>query len=287
MKYLYMIVMMGVTILSSCNSTKDKKENAVEEKAYKEKQIKLEGAINFRDLGGLPLKNNRVVKEGLIYRADKLSKLTAHDHRKLDSLNIVSVIDFRSNYEVAAEPDTLTANMQYFHFPIGDEQMNQNQFMDTLKTMTADQVEEYMLGFYKKIPLEFSGRYKEFFQVVSNAEEAPLVYHCTAGKDRTGIASALLLYVLGADTAVIYKNYEMSNYFRKEENQKYEAYFKQAGLDPELSKIMMGVKKEYLKEIFSNVEKQYGSMDKYLEEALDVTAETKFKLIEIYTEKAI
>ncbi len=249
-----------------------------------ERHIEMDGPVNFRDVGGLKTKEGKQVKWGLIYRADKLSELSDKDHAKFKELNIQTVVDFRTNRETKEEPDNLPQNqkIKYVHLPTGEENMVAMAWLDSLRKVKRDQLDEFMIGFYKQIPLKWTSNYKSLFKEFANKKSPPLVFHCTAGKDRTGIASALFLYTLGVDMDLIMKEYELSNYYRKEANKEYTKMFTQYGIDPGIGMVLMGVKGFYMKEIFETIEKQYGSLDAFLESELGVTKKVKAKLRKVY-----
>lgn len=251
---------------------------------FTNRHIDAEGITNFRDAGGLPTKDGKTVKLGTFYRSGKLAGATANDKETMKLLGLKTIIDFRSNGEVEMEPDVYpeNANITHMRCPIGDDFSNANSMFAGLKEMSPAEAEEMMINLYSRLPLEWSDSYKTFFATIVDTNNTPILWHCTAGKDRAGIASALLQYTLGVEKDLIYKEYELSNYYRKEENKKYAAMFAQYGLDENLAGIVMGVKAEYLEKIFAAIEAQYGSIDNYLKEALDVNETVKAKLRKMY-----
>jgi protein-tyrosine phosphatase len=110
------------------------------------------------------------------------------------------------------------------------------------------------------------------------------LFHCTAGKDRTGIAAAIILYALGVDEETIFNDYEATNYYRRNENAKAIAQMtKYYGLDEKMATNMMGAKREYIQATFATIKAQYGTMDNYLEKVLGLTKAKIATLKKYYT----
>jgi len=106
-------------------------------------------------------------------------------------------------------------------------------------------------------------RYKDFFHLLQNEENVPLLFHCTAGKDRTGMGAALVLYALGADDNTVIEDYLESNIYLK---YKYAGYIEQY---PNLQSLFE-VKREFLEAGIQHIKNEYGTVERYLEEVLDV-----------------
>jgi protein-tyrosine phosphatase len=121
-----------------------------------------------------------------------------------------------------------------------------------------------MVSYYSNID-SLALRYTPFFdKLLDVPSKQALVFHCTAGKDRTGIAAALLLYALGVPYDTIVKDYEATNFYRKGENDKATAQIVKMHIDENVAKSMMGARREYLDATFAAITKQYGSVDNYL-----------------------
>jgi len=230
--------------------------------------IKLQGAINFRDIGGYKTKDGKEVKWGKIYRSAEINRLTAADLEKLETLKIHYVLDFRGPAEVAAGADKIPNTAIRISLPAGSEEVGDR--AKTFKSMSEATVgDSIMLPFYAKIDA-FAKRYKPMFDaLLSNASDSALVYHCTAGKDRTGIATALILYALGVDEQTILNDYTATNYYRQSDNGRMRKmlidnyHMKEAVVDD-----VLGVKEMYLKATFAAINQQYGSMEKFLQQEM-------------------
>lgn len=235
------------------------------------KYIPLESTCNFRDLGGIQTKDGKQVAYGKIYRSDKLSELSEQDRSAMDDRSIFTVIDFRNELETSEEPDVLSENAKYVHLPIGD--FDPKNFWSSLSEVKDNEqkADSLMLALYSTFPLNYTEEYKAFFNALLDSSNTDAtVFHCTAGKDRTGLASALFYYSMGVDLETITKDYANSTYYRFDHNSKYIKLMKLKGIEPEVAQVIMGVKQEYMYEIFNTIENEYGTVDQYLTEALGV-----------------
>jgi len=246
------------------------------------REIKLQGAVNFRDLGGYKNKDGKKVKTGLLYRSAALNTLTDADIAKIAALNIKYDFDFRGPYEVKTAPDKIPAGTTRISLPAGSENVGDSNYMKNLgRYMKSD---SFLLSFYTVLT-PFKHRYAPLFDsLLANKNASPILFHCTAGKDRTGIAAALILYALGVDEETIFNDYEATNYYRRNENAKQIAQMtKYFGMDEKIATSMMGAKKEYIQATFTTIKAQYGSIDNYLEKVMNLNAKKIKQLKAIYT----
>lgn len=247
------------------------------------RQVILQGAANFRDIGGYKTTDGRHVKWGEVYRSADISKLTEADMIKLKSLNVIYDVDLRGRQESAQAPDKLNAGMDYILCPAGSDNMD---WLKTMSKLKGNQGDSLMMVYYSNTQY-LADRYKPFFNKLLNLPDGQsLVFHCTAGKDRTGIGSALFLYSLGVPYDTIMSDYLASNYYRKDANAKLATQMVHyVQIDPEVAKSMAGVKKEYLDATFDTIRKQYGSVDNYLKTQLGLDDEKIAALKQKFLEK--
>jgi protein-tyrosine phosphatase len=178
--------------------------------------VKFQRISNFRDLGGLPAAGGKIIRPGVLFRSGHLAHSTARDIRKLSSLGIQKIVDFRSEEETAREPDQLPSkpeiNVHHFRIqenglpPFGEE-IRRRIENRTLNELDPSQL---MIEMYRKLGKEYSSAYKNFFEVVKKSNGAPILWHCSAGKDRAGLASALIQKVLGVSDKIIESDYLLS-----------------------------------------------------------------------------
>ena len=249
-----------------------------------EREIPFAKAKNFRDLGGLPTTDGRRVKWGLIYRSGKLDKLSNVDHLQLQSLGMKTVVDFRSDQEVEEEPDKLPVGIHYQRVVIGvDQAIDRDKLLDSLKTMTPEQSSNLLVEANKLFAGSSAKDYIPFIQMVSDPEKLPLVYHCTAGKDRTGFATALVLSALGVDRETIMQDFLMSNYYRRGYKNFRMNFVWLVGLDREVLSPLMEVRPSYLGAAFNTIDSLYGDTDTFLETVYGLNDSIRQEWKERYT----
>ena len=240
--------------------------------------VPVEGAINLRDVGGYATQDGKHVKWGRIYRSAAIDQLTDADMDTLAKRNIYSVVDFRGYEESAKAPDRLLPNTVYLRLPAGSDQNSMDMFKD-LKNG-----EEALKQFYGKTDV-LVPRYKPFFQQLLNLPDTTAVlYHCTAGKDRTGIATALLLSALDVPQEKIMEDYLASNVYRAANNKEMIEQMVKMGLDRHVAEDMAAVKPSYLEATFAAIQKQYGSVAKFLKNQLGLDQEAITRLKAKFTE---
>jgi protein-tyrosine phosphatase len=239
--------------------------------------IALEGAQNFRDIGGYRTADGRRVKWGMIYRSADLSRLTEADLVTLNGLGVQTVFDLRSTGERRSAPDVFAGRSTTVSL---DYDINAQAIVAALRSgPTAESLRSALSSTYPELLASLQPEYRELFDRLLEGRGAT-IYHCTAGKDRTGTATALILSALGVPRETISADYLMSNRF----------YHPAAnatpvgGLSPELSAVLMGVDERYLQALFDSINAQYGSVNGYLDRALGVDAARIARLRALYTE---
>lgn len=163
-----------------------------------ERLVKLEGAQNFRDLGGYPTTDGRVTKWGLVYRSDTLDRLTDEDWIKVKDLGIKVVCDFRFDAERARWPSD---------WP--DAESVEFIQRDYSFESAAEIMESYHKLAYQQAPT-----YIRMFDRLADPEAPPTLVHCMGGQDRTGFAAAFLLEALGVSRDVVVADYTLTQHLR-------------------------------------------------------------------------
>ena len=245
------------------------------------RQVKLQGAVNFRDIGGYQTRDGRHVQWGRIYRSAALNNLTADDWQKIGGLRVSRIADFRGPYEVKSAPDKELVGITRISLSAGSENLGDSTYMKTfLKDVSSG---KGLTDFYANTA-PFKARYKPLFdELISLNKDSALLFHCTAGKDRTGIAAALVLYALGVDEETIMNDYLATNYYRAGDNQRMIAAFtKGYGLTEAQANNVMAAKAEYLNATFNAIKSGYGSVDNYLEKELGLSDKKREKLKHLY-----
>ena len=238
------------------------------------RRLPLEGARNFRDLGGYRTSDASYVRWGLVYRSNHLVHLTARDSEYLSSLGIRLVCDVRSEGERARAPDRWLGNgTEFFYVPIGSNLFTSPTADDlkrrvaAINAQTKDSVRAYDYA------IEDARQYGKILQRIA-AGDLPLAEHCTAGKDRTGVFSAILLTALGVPRGTVVQDYMLSNQFLlapgaiENTAADLQLAFGLAGR-PDLAtvKTIMTARPETLEATLDKIDQTYGSFANYLREA--------------------
>ncbi|MEM6964197.1 MAG: tyrosine-protein phosphatase [Bacteroidota bacterium] len=236
-----------------------------------ERLIPMEKGQNFRDLGGIPTKDGRVVQWGKLYRSGKLNQLTDRDLAYFNTLAINTVVDFRDDIEVVEDKSRLPKDraVNQVRTPIGDRSGNmQAQLKKQIRK--ADQKtfdsEGFVVDVMRQFIDTFAFQYQPFLDLIVEEEKnAPLLYHCSAGKDRTGLGTALVLAMLGVEKEVILGDFMMSNYYR---NKKINSTLRKTAwiARQRVTQPLVEVKDSYLKAAFDAIEAKYGSMENFFKE---------------------
>ncbi|MFG2947227.1 tyrosine-protein phosphatase [Streptomyces adustus] len=226
--------------------------------------IKLDGTTNFRDAGGYRTTDGSWVRMGVVYRSDALDRLTTADLAKLERLGISVDYDLRTTSERTGAPDRVPSGARYVVANvIGDDS---NVFaMPT----TAEAAAQMMVDGEKAMVSGTTAKaaYSEVFAgIVADADGS--LYHCTAGKDRTGWASATLLTALGVPRETVMADYLASNTYRAAVNAATLAAMPAA--QAAVYKPMLDVRAEYLNSGFAEVKDKYGSFASYEKKALGI-----------------
>ncbi|MCD8264868.1 MAG: tyrosine-protein phosphatase [Tannerellaceae bacterium] len=230
-----------------------------------ERHLPMRGGYNFRDLGGIRNKEGKYVKWGKLFRSDEMKDLTKEDVIYLNSIPLVTVVDFRSGEEIEESPDVLPDSVRA-HYILSITPGNLGELsMQDITSLSAEQ----SIGIMEAINRQFVtdpaciDQYKQFFSLLQNEENLLLLFHCTAGKDRTGIAAYLFLTCLNVEEKDILNDYLSSNMYLQD---KYGAYIKQY---PALAPLLE-VKPEYLKAGIEAIRQNYGTTSHFLENYLMV-----------------
>ncbi|MDR2085342.1 MAG: tyrosine-protein phosphatase [Bacteroidales bacterium] len=242
-----------------------------------ERLLPMKGAHNFRDIGGIKTKDGKYVKWGKLFRSGELSKLIDNDKIYLDSIPIKTIVDFRDYSEVKREPDALPALMEKrYHFPLAPGNLAGNVTLKT-ESLTSSTAEKIMKEMYKELVSDDDclNCYRQFFALIQNTNNLPLLYHCTAGKDRTGMATALIYLALGVELEDVLFDYLLSNEYLEEK-------YGDIKNENEFFRTLLEVTPDFLYETLEFTKKKYGSIDDFLTNVLNVDID-KMKKIYLYS----
>ena len=241
----------------------------------KRRHVVLDGAHNFRDIGGYATEDGHHVRWGLFYRSDKLSDLTDADLAKLHDLGIKLVCDFRSPAEKAEEPDRLPAEgpPEMLELPILDDSFSPAAFREKITSgdLGDTDLRQMMIEGNRLFATRYAPRYAEMFERLTRTDQLPALVHCTAGKDRTGFAAAVLLRTLGVPEETVYEDFLLTNHYTAAQIERMVWIIRLVSLfrtDPEQVRPVLGVERAYLEAAFTAIQEEYGGFETYRREAL-------------------
>lgn len=254
---------------------------------------------NTRDLGGYVTSDGKSIKPHKLLRSGNLSKLSAEDAAVLTgTYGLKKVVDLRTESEQLQKPDFVIEGVEYISLPLATDEAagvekNPSTTTDPKASLAAflKRVGGDPSGFMMKLYTEMA-TYGEthknwgvYFDTLLATPEGAVLYHCNSGKDRVGITTVLTLYALGVPMETIRKDYLQSNVYQKPEIDGVAAALAPVVEDAKLRQAIAatsGVTEEWLDGFLNLVEKEYGSLDAFLEKEVGLTAEKKAQLRAMY-----
>lgn len=230
--------------------------------------LPLDNVVNLRDLGGLATRDGRRVRAGKLFRSGNPACASAADLALLRALRLDLVIDFRSSGEKSPQERAFGEAFRWVATPVLEGSMSMAELMPRMLGGSPAQMEAFMLAVYGDFPRKYQAAFGGFLKAAEAGGN--LLYHCTAGKDRTGFASLLLLAGLGVDADAIMANYLASNHWNRDFNARMSARAAEGGVDPEVMRPLLEVKAAYLEASLHAIERDYGGMPAYLADVLAV-----------------
>ena len=235
------------------------------------RHVVLEGAHNFRDLGGYPAADGRSVRWGLFYRSDALADLTDADVDKVAGLGLKLVCDFRGPDEKAAAPDRLPAEnppqVAELEIDVGAAQLRE-------KIFSGDLDDFDLVDANRQFAKQYVAQYAAMFERITREQNQPVLVHCTGGKDRAGFASALILRSLGVPLETVFEDFLLTNHYTADRIDRGVRVVRLLSLfraDEAKLRALMGVERENLEAAFESIDAEWGSFDVYRREGLGVS----------------
>lgn len=275
-----MLFVMALLTCFSCNSTKNEQQEAY--KVY-ENHIALSGEENLRDLGGFIGYEGKRVLYRKLFRSGNLAHLTDADRDTLAFLGIEQLIDLRTTGEREEEPDRVAPEIIQHHLPlIADVGRDSDDRGDIMARVLSKQLQaqDYMLSSYRNIDSLKLTSWEKIFNLLEDNKTT--LWHCTAGKDRAGMTTALVLSSLGVDRSEIIADFMASNtylaeYIEQRVDQIEANYGEGTG---ELLRPMLSVQEAYLEAFFASIDEEYGNMEAFLTAIGVDTAKMKANYLE-------
>lgn len=224
---------------------------------------------NFRDVA-----IGSKMKKKILFRCAKLSTLTDGDIKKLEELNPHAIIDFRDPKEIQKAPDNLSKSLleKSISLPISASTLNRMVIQKNIDGDNELTYEKVMEESYQKYINNHKHVWKKFIKILLDSNNHPVIFHCSAGKDRTGIASFLIQKLLDNSMDLIFENYLMSNKLLTSIAATAEQTTSSKKDDNQVSQIMLNtlgkVKKTYLLSAIDEIQNKFISVEKYITEEL-------------------
>lgn len=250
--------------------------------------------INFRDLGGIPTENGKRIKSKKILRSAEIVDLCNDDRELLiNDYNLKTIIDFRSQDEVEDRPDDKFEGVKYYNIDVLENLKNSKIIKNSKRNLenikSVKEVMELMTSVYETLVTDenSSAGYRKFLDEFLMLNEGSLIFHCFAGKDRTGIAAAIILTLLGVKEDDIFVDYMLTNKLRAKNIGEKTAILKDQGKSQEFIecyKTAMSVEESYLRHAYDTAKNKNGSFYNHVATILNISDNEIDKLREMYTE---
>jgi protein-tyrosine phosphatase len=241
--------------------------------------VNLQGGQNFREVGGYPTRDGRRVRRGLLFRSARLDELTGADIEVFHSLGIAVIADLRTSRERSLNPtsEAIRARVRTLAWDTHRRRNDDIELADLFR-LGADSSHYFqsILGLYRTIAIDHAHHFRELFEAVADGA-LPVLIHCAAGKDRTGIAVGLLLEILGVERAFVLADYAKTEQLLDWDRLTAAAMLG-AGLslswlerlDPSARSLLFRSDERYLQAVFEDMEAQQGSVTAFVIERLQV-----------------
>ena len=249
-------------------------------------RIEITGSRNLRDLGCYRTTDGRHVKKRVLYRSDYLSKITKRDAEELAALGLKTVYDLRGEEEQERYPERLPeiVPVKVVSLPVFYQGLDP--WVTARRIVISGDVEEgefhqLMIEAYRAYVLDFCTQWSALLKGLAEPGTLPALIHCTYGKDRTGVAVAIVLRAIGVPREKVMEDYLLSNKFWESKTEQYSCLancsscFRTPRSEVEA---LMEVRPEYLQASFAAIDEHYGSFDNYLYRGLGIDEATLQRL---------
>lgn len=244
--------------------------------------MQFEKIYNFRDMGGLTTNDRRTVKKGVLFRCGELGHATDNDIKMLEALQLKVIFDYRDDSEAELNASPPLENVKNIRIParMKDSIIPTANMEELLKSDVL--LQPNLLGkFYSEIVFN-NPSYQKLLHIIC-AQEVPLLHHCSAGKDRTGVGAALIYLLLDVPEEQIIKDYlRTKDEMRANPPKWFSALQETMKERAEAFKAFSGVNESYIQELFSAIKSRYTNYDTFFENEYGITKEMKEQAREYY-----
>jgi protein-tyrosine phosphatase len=243
-----------------------------------ERRLVFEGIQNFRDMGGYPTVDGGHVRWGQLFRADNLHKLTVADLDAFRSLGVRTIYDLRSDIERAEFPGPFAATA----LPIVGRPDDATPGPPSIDLTAADG-EQMLRDMYVGSLIHSAAKFGALLNGLADSSRVPAVFHCHGGKDRTGVAAALVLLALGVDRETVLDDYEATSRYRTIVDQQDSLTNLLArGISPEAAASVLGTPRWAMGEALEAIEGTHGGVEAYLTRTAGMSTRTLRRLRDLH-----
>jgi protein-tyrosine phosphatase len=234
-----------------------------------QRRLPVAGAANLRDLGGYATGDGRALRWGVLYRSDSLAQLSDEDLTYLERLSLRRVVDFRSEAERERDPDRLPDGMNVVWQPIAGQGLDPRALQDRLLAggVSADESAAFLIEGNRAFVNDFRDVYARFLRDLADPANLPTLFHCTAGKDRTGFAAALVMLALGVPRDTAMRDYLLTNTYTQGKTRRTLQMIRLASwfrANPRDLEPLFEARESYLNAAFAAIDAQPGGSEAYL-----------------------
>lgn len=238
--------------------------------------VALDGAVNLRDFGGYRTVHGTEVRRGRLFRSGSLSQLSPQAQRDFQALDVRLICDLRRPEEQHEEPTPFSDGaVRHLHIPIDPgSAVAMRRELGAVNLPLKDRI-DFMVAINRELARDHADDYARMFEALLEMDDGAFLVHCTAGKDRTGFACALILHALGVPEHTVLEDYLLTNEHLDLEGrvrrlaERFEPRWRP---DPESLLALAGVRPEYLKAAYEAIEAEFEGVEHYIERAVGLDA---------------
>lgn len=240
------------------------------------RKLPMDGAENFRDLGGYQAADGRTVKWGMLYRSDSLAELSDQDLAYIQRLGVKQIVDFRTPFEKAEDPDRIPEGVNYVEREIDVEGTAVKELFEKISSGDIDDLNatELMENANRAFVTSQQQVYGPHLKSLLSDNNVPSVAHCTGGKDRAGFGAAITLLALGVPESTVINDFLLTNEYTKDKINKYIWMIRLGSFfqtDPEKIRPLLGVERSFIVAAIDQMKRDYGSIDNYFRQGLGIS----------------
>jgi protein-tyrosine phosphatase len=252
-----------------------------------ERRLPLEGAVNMRDLGGYRCDGGRRMRWGRLYRSDGLARLTPADLAAVEEMDLKLICDLRTRPEAAQAPDRLPHGSAsgYLALPVVLGRLSPRDAFNRIENGDVGWLtEDFMRDGYRRALESHAREWGLLFERLADPAQLPALFHCSAGKDRTGIFAALVLLAMGVSEATVIHDHQLSNGYIADFQKRIRKRIRSFGVDPDRLMPYLTAPPDAIASLIAHIGDRYGDAAGYLNHRCgvgpDVIARVRYQLVE-------